>query len=58
MLFRSQAGLEKSVYTPKIALNLVTANTLGVDFPMFLLISADELFDSTLANAPKARQAQ
>lgn len=57
-LLPPQADLEKSVYTPKIALNLVTANTLGVDFPMFLLISADELFDSTLANAPKARQAQ
>lgn len=57
-LLPPQADLEKSVYTPKIALNLVTANKLGMDFPMFLLISADELFDSTLADAHKARQAQ
>ncbi|SBV93084.1 conserved exported hypothetical protein [uncultured Alphaproteobacteria bacterium] len=57
-LLPPQADLEKSVYTPKIALNLVTANKLGIDFPMFLLISADELFDSTLADAHKARTAQ
>lgn len=41
--------LEAAAYTPKIALNLVTAQKMGMDLPMLLLISADELFDVTLA---------
>ena len=41
--------LETAAYTPKIALNLVTAQKMGMDLPLILLISADELFDATLA---------
>lgn len=45
--------LETAAYTPKIALNLVTAQKMGMDLPMILLISADELFDATLAGVDK-----
>ena len=45
--------LETAAYTPKIALNLVTAQKMGMDLPLILLISADELFDVTLAGVDK-----
>jgi len=57
-LLPPRTALERDVYTPKIALNLVTAGKLGVDIPMFLMISSDELFDSTLADVHKAHTAQ
>ena len=50
--------LEEAAYTPKIALNLVTAHRLGMDLPLVLLISADELYDSTLAGVDKATATQ
>jgi len=50
--------LEQAAYTPKIALNLVTARMLGMDLPMVLLISADELYDSTLPGVDKASAAR
>lgn len=45
--------LETAAYTPKIALNLVAAQKMGMDLPLILLISADELFDATLAGVDK-----
>ena len=45
--------LSKKAYTPKVSLNMVTASKLGMDLPRFLLISADEIFDSTLAEIEK-----
>lgn len=53
-LLPATAELEKETYTPKITLNLVTAKNLGMDIPLLLLISSDEIFDSTLANARNA----
>jgi ABC-type uncharacterized transport system substrate-binding protein len=53
-LLPPDAPLEAAAYTPKIALNLVTANRLGLDLPLLLLISADELFDATLAGVDAA----
>ncbi len=50
--------LETAAYTPKIALNLVTAQKMGMDLPLILLISADELFDVTLAGVDKTAVAQ
>ena len=50
--------LEEAAYTPKIALNLVTAQKMGMDLPLVLLISADELFDATLAGVDKTRASQ
>ena len=50
--------LETAAYTPKIALNLVTAQKMGMDLPLILLISADELFDFTLAGVDKTAVAQ
>ena len=50
--------LETAAYTPKIALNLVTAQKMGMDLPLILLISADELFDVTLAGVDKTTVAQ
>ncbi|HZF62334.1 MAG TPA: ABC transporter substrate binding protein [Desulfovibrio sp.] len=50
--------LETAAYTPKIALNLVTAQKMGMDLPLILLISADELFDVTLAGVDKTVVAQ
>ena len=50
--------LEEAAYTPKIALNLVTAQRMGMDLPLVLLISADELFDATLAGVDKTRASQ
>ena len=41
--------LQTKKYTPKVTLNMVTASDLGMDLPLLLLISADEIFDSTLA---------
>ncbi len=52
------AVLEKESYTPKITLNIVTASNLGIDLPLLLLISADEIFDSTLAGVQNATMAQ
>lgn len=43
------SATEKESYTPKVTLNIVTARSLGIDPPILLLISADEIFDSTLA---------
>lgn len=57
-LLTADTPLEGDAYTPKIALNLVTAARLDMDLPMFLLISADELFDSTLAGVHKATTEQ
>jgi ABC-type uncharacterized transport system substrate-binding protein len=48
------AELEREAYTPKITLNLVTANNLGMDIPLLLLISSDEIFDATLAGSHNA----
>ncbi|HEU6436345.1 MAG TPA: ABC transporter substrate binding protein [Nitratidesulfovibrio sp.] len=48
------AELERETYTPKITLNLVTANNLGMDIPLLLLISSDEIFDATLVGAQNA----
>lgn len=39
----------QDTYRPKITLNLDTANTLNIDIPLVLLITADELFDSSIA---------
>ena len=50
--------LEEAAYTPKIALNLVTAQKMGMDLPLVLLISADELFDATLAGVDKTHASQ
>ena len=50
--------LEQAAYTPKIALNLVTAHMLGMDLPLVLLVSADELHDSTLPGVDKASAAR
>ncbi len=50
--------LEEAAYTPKIALNLVAAQKMGMDLPLVLLISADELFDATLAGVDKAHASQ
>ncbi len=50
--------LEKDVYTPKITLNLVTARGLAIDIPLLLLISADEIFDSTLTGVQNATMVQ
>lgn len=36
-------------YSPKITLNLDTARYLNLDVPLVLLITADEIFDSSLA---------
>jgi len=36
-------------YSPKITLNLDTARELNLDVPLVLLITADEIFDSSLA---------
>ena len=36
-------------YSPKITLNLDTARVLNLDVPLVLLITADEIFDSSLA---------
>ena len=52
-LLPPNAQLETAAYTPKIALNLVTAQKMGMDLPLILLISADELFDVTLAGVDK-----
>lgn len=49
-LLSEKADLIKETYTPKITLNLVTANTIGIDIPLNLLITADEIFDSKLAD--------
>ncbi len=35
-------------YRPKIALNMDTASMLKLDIPLVLLITADEIFDSSL----------
>lgn len=48
------AELEREAYTPKITLNLVTANNLGMDIPLLLLISSDEIFDATLVGTHNA----
>lgn len=50
--------LEEAAYTPKIALNLVAAQKMGMDLPLVLLISADELFDATLAGVDKTHASQ
>ena len=50
--------LEEAAYTPKIALNLVTAQRMGMDLPLVLLISADELFDATLAGVDNTPASQ
>ena len=50
--------LEEAAYTPKIALNLVTAQKMGMDLPLVLLISSDEIFDATLAGVDKTRASQ
>lgn len=57
-LLPPNAQLEEAAYTPKIALNLVTAQKLGMDLPLILLISADELFDATLAGVDKTPAVQ
>ena len=36
-------------YSPKITLNLDTARSMKLDVPLVLLITADEIFDSSLA---------
>lgn len=36
-------------YSPKITLNLDTASSMRLDVPLVLLITADEIFDSSLA---------
>lgn len=36
-------------YRPKITLNLDTARSMGVDAPLIVLISADEIFDSSIS---------
>ena len=50
--------LEEAAYTPKIALNLVAAQKMGMDLPLVLLISSDEIFDATLAGVDKTRASQ
>ena len=50
--------LEEAAYTPKIALNLITAQKMGMDMPLVLLISADELFDATLAGVDNTPASQ
>ena len=50
--------LEEAAYTPKIALNLVTAQKMGMDLPLVLLISSDEIFDATLAGVDKTHASQ
>lgn len=57
-LLPSGTPLEEAPYTPKIALNLVTAQQFGMDLPIILLISADQLFDATLADVDKTIVAQ
>jgi len=39
----------KDQYSPKITLNLDTASDMNLDVPLVLLITADEIFDSSLA---------
>lgn len=41
--------LVQDQYSPKITLNLDTASDLKLDVPLVLLITADEIFDSSLA---------
>ena len=57
-LLPPNAQLEEAAYTPKIALNLVTAQRMGMDLPLVLLISADELFDATLAGVDNTHASQ
>ena len=57
-LLPPNAQLEEAAYTPKIALNLITAQKMGMDLPLVLLISADELFDATLAGVDKTPASQ
>jgi hypothetical protein len=40
--------LVQDQYSPKITLNLDTAKDLKLDVPLVLLITADEIFDSSL----------
>lgn len=40
--------LDEYQYKPKIALNMDTASSLKLDIPLVLLITADEIFDSSL----------
>lgn len=57
-LLPSQDTSDKESYTPKITLNMVTASKLNMDMPLILLISADEIYDSTLADVQNATTAQ
>lgn len=57
-LLPQDAQMERAAYTPKIALNLVTARMLGMDLPLVLLISADELYDSTLPGVDRTSAAR
>lgn len=45
-------------YRPKITLNLDTASALKINVPLVLLISADEIFDSSLAAVRNATVSQ
>lgn len=45
----ASAPMVEHQYSPKITLNLDTARVLNLDVPLVLLITADEIFDSSLA---------
>ena len=46
---QESAPMVENQYSPKITLNLDTASELKLDIPLVLLITADEIFDSSLA---------